>query len=98
MKHIKTFETYSIQNEEFLGGLFSKKPLTDEQINSYLMSHPARRMLLKNVKSDEAKKEALMNFLRENPEYVKDDLALQNLSYENGKFVVSKAGSSGNWN
>lgn len=98
MKYVKTFEQYSAHNEEFFGSLFAKKPLTDDEINKYLMSHPARRMLLKNVKSDEAKKEALMNFLRENPEYVKDDLVLQNLNYENGKFVVSRAGSSGNWN
>ena len=39
-----------------------------------------------------------MNFLKENPKYVKDDLILQNLTYQDGKYVVSSGANSGNWN
>jgi hypothetical protein len=96
MKYVKTFEQYSTDINE---GWFSK-PLTDEEINKYLTSHPTRKMLLKSIQGDEVKKTALMNFLKENPKYVKDDLILQNLSYsdKDGKYVVSSGSNSGNWN
>ena len=41
MKHIKTFESFSPVNEE--ENWFSSKPLTDDEINKYLLSHPARK-------------------------------------------------------
>ena len=95
MKYVKTFEQYSTDINE---GWFSSKPITDEEINKYLTSHPTRRKLLKDVQNDEVKKTALMNFLKENPKYVKDDLILQNLTYQDSKYVVSSGANSGNWN
>jgi hypothetical protein len=96
MKHIKTFESFSTVNEE--EGLFSSKPLTDEEINKYLTSHPTRKSLLKSVESDEVKKKALMDFLKENPKYVKKDLILANVVYKDGKYSVGSGPTSGNWN
>jgi hypothetical protein len=96
MKHIKTFESFSPINEE--ENWFSSKPLTDDEINKYLSSHPTRKSLLKSVENDEVKKTALMNFLKENPKYVKKNLILANVVYKDGKYTVGSGPTSGNWN
>lgn len=92
MKHIKLYEEYT---NEFLS--FAKtKPLTDEEIIKYMESHPARKKMLDEFSKPgkEVQKQAMLNFFRENPHYVKDDEAPANIFWDNKEKKFKRSGNS----
>jgi hypothetical protein len=75
MKHMKLYE-------EFVNEFSLFRKLTDDEIVKYLEAHPARRKMWNEIKGDPEKKEAMIEFFKENPHYVKNDEIPMNIHWD----------------
>jgi hypothetical protein len=80
--------------EEIFG--FGGKPVTDEEIVKYMSSHPTRKKIWAKASTDADVKAALIKFLKDNKNYVKNNEVLMNIDYDpKTKSIIKTKGGAG---